>query len=145
MSGGVKLPESLRGQFSSLILFDGVCNVCNALAAFVIRRDPTRTFHYASLQGKTGQRVLSALGFPTDELNTMIYIRGDDYYLRSDAALEIFRGLTGMWPVLYALEIVPGFVRNFVYGILARNRYRWFGKQSVCLVPTPELKSLFLE
>jgi predicted DCC family thiol-disulfide oxidoreductase YuxK len=141
----MKLPEKLQNQYASLILFDGVCNLCNALVAFVIRRDPLRQFRFASLQGKTGQLILAGLNFPATELNTMIYVRGDRYYLRSEAALEIFRRLTGPWRLMFVFKVVPVFIRDFFYGILAGNRYRWFGKKEACLIPTPELKSSFLE
>jgi len=89
--------------------------------------------------------VLTMLHFPGTVLNTMIYIRDDQYFLRSDAGLEIFRGLTGLWPLLYVFIVCPRYIRDFVYTILAKNRYRWFGKKAACLVPSSELKSLFLD
>ncbi len=83
-------------------------------------------------------------GLPVGELNTIFLIKGGKIFKKSDAALEIARGLNGLWPAFYIFKIVPSFIRNAVYDLIAKNRYRWFGKQDACMIPTPELKARFL-
>ncbi len=127
------------------ILFDGVCNFCNGSVNFILARDPRKTFRFAPLQGPTGRRVLAALGLSADELETMILVIGSGHYTRSTAALQIARRLRFPWPLLAVLLIVPACLRDIGYRVLARNRYRWFGKREVCMVPSPEIRWRFLD
>ncbi|MCB9285555.1 MAG: thiol-disulfide oxidoreductase DCC family protein [Lewinellaceae bacterium] len=129
----------------SIILFDGVCNLCNGFVQFIIQRDPKRRFRYASLQSETGQSLLREVGLPADEINTVVLIEGKKGYTHSDVALRVARRMGGLWPVFTVFYVIPRPVRNAVYNWVARNRYRWFGKREACMVPTPELKSLFLD
>jgi predicted DCC family thiol-disulfide oxidoreductase YuxK len=126
------------------ILFDGVCNLCNSSVQFVINRDPHRSFQFAALQSISGKALLQQHHLPEANLYSVILIREGTVYQRSSAALQIARGLTGWWPLLYAFIIVPPFIRNAVYDWIASNRYRWFGEKNECMIPTPELKSRFL-
>ena len=127
-----------------VILFDGVCNLCNSSVQFVINHDPRSSFQFAALQSASGKALLKIHGLPDTNLYSVILIRGHQVYQRSRAALEIARGLSGLWPLLYIFVIVPPFIRNGVYDWIAANRYRWFGEKNECMIPTPELKSRFL-
>ena len=127
-----------------IILFDGVCNLCNSSVQFVIQRDPSGKFNYAALQSEAGRQLLKENDLPVNELYSIILIKDGEVYQRSRAALEVARGLTGLWPLLYVLIIIPPFVRNGIYNWISRNRYRWFGKKDECMIPTSELKSRFL-
>lgn len=128
-----------------VILFDGICNLCNASVDFVIERDRREVFRFASLQGKTGQILLREHQLPDDAMDTVILIEGGKPYTRSTAALRIARRLSFPYPLLSIFLAVPSFLRNLVYDIVARNRYRWFGRTDTCRVPTPELSARFLD
>lgn len=130
----------------SLVLFDGVCNLCNASVQFLIRRDPRgEKFQFASLQSAKAQEVLAQAHYPAGQLNTVLLVEGGKVYGRSTAALRLARKLPGLWPLLYGFIIVPPFIRDAVYNFIARNRYRWFGRQESCMIPTPELRNRFLD
>ena len=128
-----------------VLLFDGVCNLCEGSVQFVIRRDPHAQFRFAALQSEAARRILSDLGLPTDQVETMVLIEGGRALTRSTGALRVARRLSGLWPLLYGFIIVPRFIRDGVYSWIARNRYRWFGRKDHCLVPTPDLKARFLD
>ncbi|MFB9861834.1 thiol-disulfide oxidoreductase DCC family protein [Rufibacter immobilis] len=129
---------------SPTILFDGVCNLCNGFVQFVIRHDAQAYFRFASLQSGVGQEVLSAYGMPTEEFRSFLFIEDGQLYSRSTAALKVFRRLGGAWGLLYGFMLVPKFLRDPVYDWVSRNRYRWFGQQESCMLPTPALKARFL-
>jgi predicted DCC family thiol-disulfide oxidoreductase YuxK len=128
-----------------IVLFDGVCNLCNRSVQFLLKRDRRKQFLFASLQGKTGQEILKKFSLSANDFNSFILIEGDELYTRSTAVLRILRKLGGAWALLYVFIIIPPFIRNPVYNFIARNRYKWFGKKEECWVPTPELKQRFLE
>jgi predicted DCC family thiol-disulfide oxidoreductase YuxK len=128
-----------------VILFDGVCNLCNASVQFVIKHDKKRLFRFASLQLPFGAAILKEHNLPADTFNSFILLSDNKIYARSTAALLVAKKLNGIVKLLYAFIIVPKFIRDVVYNIIAKNRYKWFGKQESCWVPTPELKELFLE
>ena len=134
-----------QAQEEKVILFDGVCNLCNASVNFVIDRDPDMQFRFASLQSDFGQEKLKALGKRTDEYSSIVLMDGDRVYERSTAALRVARRLKGAWPLLYAFIVIPPSIRNFVYDFIAKNRYRWFGQEDACRLPSPELKARFLD
>jgi len=127
-----------------VIIFDGVCNLCNGSVQFVIRRDKQRRFRFASLQSDYGQQVLAAHQLPTHTFNSFLLLDNGKLYTKSTAALRVFKHLKGIWPLFYGLIIIPRFIRDGVYNWIARNRYKWFGKQEACMIPTPELRQLFL-
>jgi predicted DCC family thiol-disulfide oxidoreductase YuxK len=127
-----------------VILFDGICNLCNGSVLFIIKRDRSATFSFAALQSAYGQSQLAKFGLPASELNTILLIKDGKVFNRSNAALEIAKGLDGLWPMFYAFKIVPSFIRNVAYDFIAKNRYRWFGKQEACMIPTPELNARFI-
>jgi predicted DCC family thiol-disulfide oxidoreductase YuxK len=127
------------------ILFDGVCNFCNASINFIIDRDSKSIFQFAALQSEVGQELLIKHHLKTTDFDTVILINDENkIYQKSDAALEIARNLDGFWKVLYAFKILPSFLRNPIYDLVARNRYRIFGRTDACRIPTPELKARFL-
>jgi len=128
------------------ILFDGVCNFCNASIHFVIDHDQAGKFVFASLQSERGQALLRAHQYVSDpnDPQSVVLIKNERVYEKSDAALEIARELSGLWPLLSVFRIFPHFLRDGVYNWIARNRYRWFGRLDACRVPTPELRQRFL-
>jgi predicted DCC family thiol-disulfide oxidoreductase YuxK len=135
----------------SIVLFDGVCNLCNGFVTFVLDRDHERRFLVASLQSDEAAKVLSGLADPAraplapgSAPDTIVLVEGGRAYDCSTAALRIARGLGGPWRLAGVLLLVPRSLRDAVYRLVARNRYRWFGKAAVCRVPTPELRDRFL-
>ena len=137
------------GASSSLdhptIFFDGVCNLCNSSINFVIDRDSKAIIKFVPLQSNTAKGLLPKHNIDPEKLDGIVFYDGEKIYQKSRAVLEITTRMRGIWPLCYGLIIIPGFVRNLVYDFIAKNRYRWFGKQSACRVPTPELKSRFLD
>ena len=128
-----------------IILFDGVCNLCNSSVQFVIKRDREAKFKYASLQSVSGQALLKKFNLPLEQFDSFIYINGDQVFQRSAGALNVLKDLGGFWKLLYGFIIVPSFIRDFVYNYIAKNRYKFFGKRESCMIPTPELKKRFLD
>jgi predicted DCC family thiol-disulfide oxidoreductase YuxK len=126
------------------VLFDGVCNLCNGSVLFVIDRDPSAHFHFAALQSDAGRALLRQHGYAGADLSSIVLVDGGRLYTRSTAALRIARRLAWPWRLLYALIVVPRPLRDAVYDLVARNRYRWFGREEACRVPTPELRGRFL-
>ncbi|AFK02269.1 thiol-disulfide oxidoreductase DCC [Emticicia oligotrophica DSM 17448] len=126
------------------ILFDGVCNFCNASINFVIDRDSKGIFKFAALQSEVGQEILRKFSLKTQDFDSIIAIDGDNVFQKSDAALEIARRMDGLWKLCYVFKVIPSFLRNPIYDLIARNRYKIFGKTEACRIPTPELKARFL-
>lgn len=127
-----------------IILFDGVCNLCNGSVLFVIKRDRKDVFRFAALQEGVGKELIASYNIDRVETDSIVLIENGKAYVKSTAALRAARHLEGAWPLLYGFMIVPKFIRNWVYDIIARNRYKWFGQQDQCMIPTPELKAKFL-
>ncbi len=129
-----------------IILFDGVCNLCNGFITFIIKRDKQDVFRYASLQSEIGQRLLLERHIDTSEIDSVVLIEPDiAYYIKSDAALQIGSHIKGYGTISRILYLIPSSLRNIVYDLIARYRYAWFGKKDACMIPTPELKAKFLE
>ncbi len=129
----------------SIILFDGVCNLCNNSVQFIIKRDHKHRFLYASLQSDAAQRILLQFQLKSSDLDSIILIENGKVYQKSTAILKIVKHLNSSWKLSYGFIIIPKFIRDFIYTIIAKNRYKWFGKREVCMVPTKELKMRFLE
>ncbi|CDO04390.1 thiol-disulfide oxidoreductase [Oceanobacillus picturae] len=127
-----------------LILFDGVCNFCDRSVQFVMKRDPEAKFTFASLQSGAGERVKEYYKIDPS-LDSMILVEEGTYYTKSTAALKICKNLKGLWKVFSVLLVIPKPIRDFFYNIVARNRYKWFGKRESCKLPSSEEKSRFLE
>ncbi|QCW99984.1 thiol-disulfide oxidoreductase DCC family protein [Aggregatimonas sangjinii] len=138
--------KSVVQKAYKIILFDGVCNLCNSSVQFVINRDSKDVFRFAALQSDIGQKLVMERGIDTAQTDSIILIEpGIAYYTKSDAALQIGRHLKGYRTISKILNLIPSTLRNIVYDFVARNRYRWYGKREECMVPTPELKSKFLD
>ena len=128
----------------AIILFDGVCNLCNGWVDFVIERDPDGRFLFAPLQSEEAARVLDQAGQP-EVTDSIILVAGDEVLQKSDAALYIANRLDSAWRHATVLRFVPRFVRDMVYDFVANNRYDWFGKRETCRAPSPEVQSRFLQ
>ena len=126
-----------------VILFDDVCNLCNASVNFVIDRDPDGFFQFAALQSDFAAGLVNTYGVGQG-LDTIVLVESGKVYDRSTAALRIAKRLTGPWPLLYAGIVIPKFLRDSIYRFIARNRYRWFGQTEACRVPTADLQARFL-
>jgi len=127
-----------------IILFDGVCNLCNNAVDFVIKRDKKDHFKFGALQDAASKSILKENKINQDYIDSIILVRGDQIFYKSKAALEIAKNLSGLWPVLVVFNVVPSFIRDPIYDWIARKRYSWFGKKETCRIPTPEEKQKFL-
>ena len=130
----------------SIVLFDGVCNLCNGAVLFIIDRDPRQRFLFAPLQSDFAVGLLASIDqeAPVAGADSIVLIEDGRVYLRSAAALRVAKHLSGLWPLLGVLALVPTGLRDRAYDLVARNRYRWFGRQEACRLPTPELRQRFL-
>jgi len=129
----------------SIVLFDGVCNLCSASVQFIIGRDSAKRFKFASIQSDIGQKLINRYGLTANQLSSVILIENDKAYVRSTAALRIAKKLNGLWSQLGFLLVVPTFVRDFFYNLVASNRYRLFGRRDECMLPTPDVRERFLQ
>jgi predicted DCC family thiol-disulfide oxidoreductase YuxK len=131
-----------------VILFDGVCNLCSSSVRFIVERDPAAHFRFASIQSEVGQKLMREHGLAPavagSDPTSIVLVADGRAFERSAAALRIARRLRFPWLLLYGFVVVPRFLRDAVYDFVARHRYRWFGKQDACMVPTPELRERFL-
>jgi predicted DCC family thiol-disulfide oxidoreductase YuxK len=129
---------------NSIILFDGLCNLCNAMVRFIVKRDAQAALRFCSMQSDRGRELLAAHNIQPEAVSTFVLIEGNHCLTRSDAVLKIARHLSGIWQLLSIMYIVPRPVRDFCYDVIARNRYRWFGKRESCLAPAGEHLNRFL-
>lgn len=127
-----------------VVLFDGVCNLCNGWVRFLIARDRQARLRLASVQSDAGKAILAACGLPTEEYDTMVFLEKGRAYIKSTAFLRVVRYFPWPWPLLSAGLLVPRPVRDWLYDRVALNRYALFGRQEVCMVPTPEIRNRFL-
>lgn len=127
-----------------VVLFDGVCNLCNGAVQFLIRRDDDDVFRFASLQSETAQTLLRSFNLNTENFDSIVVIRQGRVYERGDAALVIASALGWPWKVMLAGKILPRLLRDGLYNLIARNRYRIFGRRDECMLPDPALKAKFL-
>jgi len=128
-----------------IVLFDGVCNLCNGTVQFLLKRDKKKRFLFGSLQGKTGQEYLRKYHLPTDQFHSFMLIEGNVLYTRSTAVLRMLKHLGRGWQLLYVFIYVLQPIRDGVYTLIAKNRYKLFGKKDQCRVPTPDERDRFLE
>ncbi len=127
-----------------IILFDGVCNFCNASVNFIIDRDKNNIFKFAALQSDIGEQLQRKFSLDSEDLSSFILIEGNKYYKKTTAALRVAKDFGFPWNLTYIFIIVPPFIRNIAYSIIAKYRYKWFGKRDTCRIPTPEEKERFL-
>ena len=126
--------DSVKDNYS-VILFDGVCNLCNNTVDFILSRDKGDNFRFASLQSKQAEKLLGEFEYNNHDLSTFVLIENNKLYTRSDAALRVFKKLGYPWRILYILILMPRPLRDFIYRFAANNRYRWFGKRNTCRLP----------
>lgn len=134
-----------RANGRDIILFDGVCNLCNGAVDFILDHDPAGRFAFASLQSDAGQEVLAAYGLSSYDFDSLVLVHEGKVYKKSRAALRIAGRLSGGWKYLQAFSILPPFLGDSVYNFIARNRYHFFGRRETCRLPDPEIRSRFLE
>jgi predicted DCC family thiol-disulfide oxidoreductase YuxK len=128
-----------------IILFDGVCNLCNSAVQFIIKRDSKDFFRFVALQSDLGIEICNYIGVDSSQLDSIIlYEPGKAYYYKSEAALQIASDLGFIYSLATVFRIIPEKFRNQVYDYIAKNRYKWYGKKDSCMIPTPELQSKFL-
>lgn len=137
-------PEANSSFVNAAVLFDGVCNLCHGSVLFIVDRDPKARFRFASLQSDEARALLEPYSPKPADLSSVLLIENGALYDRSTAALRIARRLKGFWPLMFALIVIPKPLRDAVYRIIARNRYRWFGRTESCRIPTPELSGRFI-
>jgi predicted DCC family thiol-disulfide oxidoreductase YuxK len=128
----------------AIVLFDGVCNFCNASVNFVIERDKAGYFKFAPLQSEIGEELVAKHGIDTADTDSVIVVENDRAYTYSSGALRIAKQLDGIWSWSYAFIVVPKPIRDFAYRLFAKHRYRLFGRQDACMMPTPEIRARFL-
>ena len=145
MTNTTLLTDTNRVFEHPILLFDGVCNLCNAAVVTVLRHDKAGVFRFAALQSATGQKLLGAHGLSVQNLDSVVMIDGQKVYLRSDVPLEVARRLHGFWPLLTVFGLIPRSVRDAVYSFIARNRYRWWGHRETCMVPDAALRHRFYD
>lgn len=134
------LPEGKK-----IILFDGVCNLCDNSVQFIIKHDAKDVFRFVALQSEIGQQILKHLGIDTTKVDSIVlYVPGDAYYVKAEAAMQIAKDLNSWHKVISYLSFTSS-LGNFVYNFIAKNRYQWYGKKEACMIPTPELKAKFLD
>ncbi|UCS93119.1 thiol-disulfide oxidoreductase DCC family protein [Echinicola marina] len=134
----------LSNQDFDIVLFDGVCNLCNQAVDFIIQHDSKNHFKLASLQDEPGKALLKGKSIDEAYLDSIVLLRKNKVYYKSRAALEIAKKLKGLWPLFYGFIIVPQFLRDPVYDWIAKNRYKWFGKRDTCRLPNEREKRKFL-
>ena len=129
-----------------IILFDGICNLCNDVVLKVIKYDKKNIFLFSSLQSKIGKEITDHLGIDISKIDSIILYEPDiSYDIKSTAALKILQDFSGIWNLFSILLLLPEGFRNLIYDYIAKNRYKWFGKKEKCMIPTPELKEKFLD
>lgn len=138
-------PAPLLSQGETVVLFDGVCKLCNGWARFLIRHDRHRRIRLAAVQSPEGQVLLAWAGLPLDQFDTLAVIRDQRYWVRSDAVLQIIALLPAAWQPLQLLRVLPCRLRDWAYDRIARNRYRLFGRYDSCLLPDPDHEQRFLK
>jgi predicted DCC family thiol-disulfide oxidoreductase YuxK len=139
----VKCQKNIIPANKGVILFDGVCNLCNTSVQFIIKRDKSDYFRFTALQSDTGKVITSQYGISANG-SSVILIENEKMYSESTAALRIAKKLRGLWPLLYLFIIIPPPIRNWFYRIVAQSRYKWFGRREECMIPSPELLQKFV-
>ena len=128
-----------------LILFDGVCNLCNNAVLKIIRQDKNDIFLFTSIQSNIGKNIINELGIDISKIDSIVlYIPGGNYFIKSEAVFKIANEFKGAWKIIQIFRIFPDFLNNLFYDFVARNRYRWFGKKEECMIPSKKLNSKFL-
>ncbi len=130
---------------SHIVIFDGVCNLCNGAVNFIIRRDPNKKFSFTPMQSESGKRLIGKYDATMVGVDTFLLIKNGQCYERTDAAIEIAADLTGFWSMFRFSKILPRSFRDYFYRLIARNRYKLFGRSEECVLPSPEVCDRFFE
>ena len=128
-----------------VVIFDGLCNLCAHSVKFILDHEAAPVLRFTSLQSPAGTRLLSELGFDPADARTFVLVADGSAYAKSDAAIRVASYLRGAWKLIGALKIIPRPIRDWLYDVVARNRYRWFGRREVCVAPSPDLRARFIE
>lgn len=127
-----------------ILLFDGVCNFCDSTVNFIIDRDPHKNIRFAALQSQAGQQLLEKFSLDKNNFDSLVVVYKGRYFKKTAAVLRVVRWMKFPWNIMSIFIVIPTFIGNFFYDIVARNRYKWFGKLEYCRVPTPDVKERFL-
>lgn len=128
-----------------IVVYDGVCKLCNGWVKFLLPRDRRHTLRFASIQSEAGRALLRKHGYPAENLDTLLVLQGDRLYIRTAAIFQVLNQLGGIYRLAWLAWLIPAPIRDFAYTRIALNRYRWFGKYDSCLVPGPEDAARFIE
>lgn len=136
-----KLPKNKK-----IILFDGVCNLCDSTVQLLIKKDKNDVFRFVQLQSDLGKEITKYIGVDTKNIDSIIFYEpGFSYHIKADAAIEIAKNLGGVYSLLSIFSIFPNWLKNNIYDYVAKNRYRWYGKKQSCMMPTLETRAKFLQ
>jgi predicted DCC family thiol-disulfide oxidoreductase YuxK len=138
------MKERKENAENMVVLFDGACNLCNRSVQFIMDRDRKKRFHFASMQCPLGKRLMEAHGMNPDDMRSLVLVSGGRIYTKSDAALRIAQELSGVWPMVGLMRLIPRPIRDWSYNRVAGNRYRWFGRSNSCRAPSDEERDRFL-
>ena len=129
---------------NDVVIFDGVCKLCTHTVAFVLRHEASPVLRFAPMQSPAGKQLMQQFGIDPGQMKTFVVVADGRAYVRSDAAIRVARFFRGGWKLLGIVKVIPRPIRDYAYDVVARNRYRWFGRLDACIVPTPELEARFL-
>lgn len=135
---------AVNNSDKAIVLFDGVCNFCNASVNFAIKHDTKNRLVFAPLQSEKGKELLARYAIDTTVIDSFVLIENDRAYIKSAAALRLIKHLNRLYPLLYGFIIIPPFIRNSIYDFVSRNRYKWFGRKESCMVPNDEVRRKFI-
>lgn len=130
---------------TNVVLFDGVCNLCNRSVQILLKNDRKKQLSFGSLQSEKAKSLLIDHGIDPNQMNSIVFLKDEKAYTESDAVLHICKTIGGVWIIGYLFISLPRFIRNVLYRFIARHRYRWFGKRESCMLPSPELKNRFID
>lgn len=136
---------SVKNEVSAILLFDGVCNLCNETVLFIIDKDPKKRIKFAALQSVGGREIIEKIRLEANYLKSLVLIIGDKYYLKSDAVFQILSILGGVWKLFYVFKIIPKPIRDYMYDLIAKYRYKVFGRKENCMIPSEEIRQRFLK
>lgn len=141
------LDNNIKSETTSvpILFFDGVCNFCHSSVQFVMKHDYTKTIYFAPLQSEIGKKHLQKAGLSTEKFNSLLFFENGKYYTRSSGALRLTYYMKGFWSLGRLLFMIPKPIRDGVYDIIAKNRYKWFGKKDACMIPSPKERKRFLD
>src|SRR5215510_11725415 len=131
-------------EMPDVVIFDGVCNLCSHAVQFIVAHEVSPTLHFASVQSAAGARLMRQFDLDPEEAKTFVLVEEGLSYVRSEAAIRVSRHLRMPWRLLGLAWVVPRFLRDYCYDLVARNRYRWFGRRETCMVPSSAMAARFL-